>query len=43
MTNILQSEIYFEKVQEPKIGNIYFYFDKEKGMGIPVIILDGAW
>lgn len=40
---IIQSEIYFESVREPKIGGTYFYFDKKNGIGVPVIILDGAW
>lgn len=38
---IIQSEIYFKKVTEPKIGGTYFYFDK--GVGVPIIILEGAW
>ena len=40
---IIESEIYFKKVQQPKIGGTYFCFDKEKGMNVPVIILEGAW
>lgn len=40
MQNIILSEIYFKGVSEPEIGGTYFYFDKKKGMGIPVIILE---
>lgn len=40
MQNIILSEIYFKKVSGPEIGGTYFYFDKRKRMGIPVIILE---
>lgn len=40
---IIQSEIYFKKVQQTKVGGTYFYLDKIEGMIVPVIILEGAW
>lgn len=33
------SEIYFESVENPKIGDIYFFFTE--GIGVPVVILRG--
>lgn len=41
MLNFAQSEIYFQRVSEPKANEIYFQF--ENNQGIPVMIIEGQY
>lgn len=35
--------VYFKKIREPKIGNTYFQYDKDKNIMFPCIVIDGQY